>query len=238
MTATAAAVSSKRSSGRSTWRAPSNARRVRKLDWKPHRTNCSNIFRWYRSGWGRYTQADPLGKRGDPPPYAYALNNPANYVDPLGLKVRVCCREIPKLFGYKHCLFNFDNGDTIGLHEVMGSAFGKYNLGGLLSLFGATYGWAKDNEKFDQKPAEYGTETCGPWKDCADDCVKKAAKSYPTTTYSNNPLAMKNSNTFASYVSKKCSLKGPADVNDDAPGWNGSPFPTSMQPGPPILNVP
>jgi hypothetical protein len=60
MTATATRVSPKRTSGRSTWRATSNARRSSKLAWETRQTNCSNIFRWYRSGWGRYTQADPL----------------------------------------------------------------------------------------------------------------------------------------------------------------------------------
>jgi hypothetical protein len=60
MTATAAAVSPKRTSGRSPWLATSNARRSSKLDRKTRPTNCSNIHRWYRSGWGRYTQSDPL----------------------------------------------------------------------------------------------------------------------------------------------------------------------------------
>jgi RHS repeat-associated protein len=43
-----------------------------------------NIFRWYRSGWGRYTQADPLGA-GDLNVVAYAAGNPLRYADPLGL---------------------------------------------------------------------------------------------------------------------------------------------------------
>lgn len=47
-----------------------------------------NIFRWYRSGWGRYTQADPLGRRGDSNSYSYVAGNPVANVDPLGLK---CC---------------------------------------------------------------------------------------------------------------------------------------------------
>ncbi len=43
-----------------------------------------NIFRWYRAGWGRYTQADPL-----PQPrmdlYGYALASPVRRTDRLGL---------------------------------------------------------------------------------------------------------------------------------------------------------
>src|SRR5206468_9704310 len=42
-----------------------------------------NIFRWYRSGWGRYTQADPLEWAGQE--YAYASENPIGNTDALGL---------------------------------------------------------------------------------------------------------------------------------------------------------
>jgi RHS repeat-associated protein len=42
-----------------------------------------NVFRWYRSGWGRYTQADPIGSSGTP--YAYAGANPERLIDRLGL---------------------------------------------------------------------------------------------------------------------------------------------------------
>ena len=44
-----------------------------------------NIFRWYRSGWGRYTQADPIGLEGGANLYTYANNNPHAFVDPGGL---------------------------------------------------------------------------------------------------------------------------------------------------------
>jgi RHS repeat-associated protein len=42
-----------------------------------------NIFRWYRSGWGRYTQVDPIDMPGQE--YAYGSENPARYSDRLGL---------------------------------------------------------------------------------------------------------------------------------------------------------
>lgn len=43
-----------------------------------------NIYRWYRAGWGRYTQADPAGLAAGLNLYAYALGNPNSLVDPLG----------------------------------------------------------------------------------------------------------------------------------------------------------
>ncbi|HKR62486.1 MAG TPA: RHS repeat-associated core domain-containing protein [Thermoanaerobaculia bacterium] len=44
-----------------------------------------NIFRWYRTGWGRYTQADPIGLAGSKHLYAYVGSNPVIAIDPLGL---------------------------------------------------------------------------------------------------------------------------------------------------------
>jgi RHS repeat-associated protein len=79
-----------------------------------------NIFRWYKSGWGRYTQADPIGVQGRGidvggvwrryshatapgrstlenfdqqhaiQPYAYAANNPLLLTDRLGLMALRC----------------------------------------------------------------------------------------------------------------------------------------------------
>jgi RHS repeat-associated protein len=53
-----------------------------------------NIFRWYRSAWGRYTQSDPAWR-----PYStrenlfsYSAENPARYTDPFGLACAECCR--------------------------------------------------------------------------------------------------------------------------------------------------
>jgi RHS repeat-associated protein len=45
-----------------------------------------NIFRWYRSGWGRYTQADPIRLSGGLNLYGYASGDPVDILDPRGLK--------------------------------------------------------------------------------------------------------------------------------------------------------
>lgn len=51
-----------------------------------------NVFRWYRAGWGRYTQADPIGLGASLNIYAYVDGNPVNYSDPTGLvKVDSSC---------------------------------------------------------------------------------------------------------------------------------------------------
>jgi RHS repeat-associated protein len=45
----------------------------------------NNLFRWYQSGNGRYTQPDRIGLRGGLNLYEYANSNPLTFTDPLGL---------------------------------------------------------------------------------------------------------------------------------------------------------
>ncbi len=44
-----------------------------------------NLFRWYHSKGGRFTQADPVGARGGLNRFAYVEGNPLSYIDPKGL---------------------------------------------------------------------------------------------------------------------------------------------------------
>jgi RHS repeat-associated protein len=44
-----------------------------------------NVFRFYRAGWGRYTQSDPIGLRGGHNLFSYVRDNPGRWVDRLGL---------------------------------------------------------------------------------------------------------------------------------------------------------
>ncbi len=43
-----------------------------------------NIFRWYREGWGRYTQGDPIGIVADVNLYGYVTDRPIVLLDSLG----------------------------------------------------------------------------------------------------------------------------------------------------------
>ena len=75
-----------------------------------------NIFRWYRAGWGRYTQADPIGSVYFDVPnrdarnlhlnhlYGYAEDKPARNFDPLGL-ASCCNRAFDDCFG--KCIENW-----------------------------------------------------------------------------------------------------------------------------------
>lgn len=43
-----------------------------------------NRFRYYDRSVGRYISADPIGQLGGANVYAYVLNDPLNWIDPLG----------------------------------------------------------------------------------------------------------------------------------------------------------
>lgn len=110
-----AAVSPKRTSAASPSRCRPNARRARKLGAKLRRTNCSNIFRWYRPGWGRYTSADPLGATQVPNAYAYVDGDPISDDDALGLSARKknCTKYAQNIQGaLRHAIHHKKSGQS------------------------------------------------------------------------------------------------------------------------------
>ncbi len=177
-----------------------------------------NVHRYYRSSWARYTQPDPLSRRGDPHPYLYALGNPLRYTDPTGERSRVCCTPIvsaPPVSYFSHCFVHMIDDDT-GAERT----FSLHNMGG---------GWGCTfvNDSFDTQAAANMFTPCGPWnEDCGTDgCVAAAHQVYPkSSSYS---YLGPNSNTYASTIASQCGL-APPNVpleNFGAPGWGKAPAP-------------
>jgi hypothetical protein len=113
-------------------------------------------------------------------------------------------RAIPLLGRWLvHCFVDTGAGGDWGLHgDWDGAPPGQ--------------GLIQHNNTFDD-PTSSDTK-CGPWTDkCdTDECVKKAISDYPSPSkYS--AVWGPNSNTFASTVASKCSLKRPSF--GWAPGW-------------------
>lgn len=166
-------------------------------------------------GKGRYTQADPLGHRGDPHPYLYASANPLAFVDPTGeaSRARTCCTPIAggafTWLNIDHCFIelNEDTGSTtFSLHRVSGAGC-KYV-----------------NDGFDKGRIGNPATKCGPWKEGCDTemCIRKAHDAYPNPT--EYDWLGTNSNTYASTLTSTCGLTPPPIAGTwHTPGWGQGP---------------
>ena len=189
-----------------------------------------NVHRWYEPGTGRYGRADPLGRDGDPPPYAYALSNPLTNLDVLGLKVRVCCKKIPltpapmAAFPFvvpggqaRHCYLDFAEDGTLGLHNSNTAIDG---IRASVGLNGP--GRIVPNHRFDRDSDSFPNSDCGDFSDCGDDCARTAGNAYPPKSVYR--LFGPNSNTLAGSVARQCGLDPPNSWElFNAPGWFNSP---------------
>ena len=199
-----------------TSRPAKNVWRANKLDRETRPTIESNIFRWYRSGWGRYTQTDPLDSLGKDPIYGYARDNPLIVTDPSGLAAKVCCRKVD--FGrltflspFRHC-FLWNDGFTYELLRIGGFAHTSKAPGVPIGK----------------------CDPCEPKEKCANPgkCLDDALSSYPQDVpYDFSILAGgPNSNTFAKELANKCCAGGfPPDMSS---WWNWTPGAGSPPPVP------
>ncbi|HUP60795.1 MAG TPA: RHS repeat-associated core domain-containing protein, partial [Thermoanaerobaculia bacterium] len=156
-----------------------------------------NIHRWYKSSWGRYTQSDPWGKRGDPNPYAYALDNPLRYADPLGLKVYKCCRDVQvnaivnavsQVLNYKHCFIKTDMVEA-GLGPANGGPLPACPLGVPTAI--------TNHAGQSQQAGTTCTEIKGVDETCVNNQIPIGKKMGPWTPSN-------NCNNFAEQIFKKC----------------------------------
>jgi RHS repeat-associated protein len=222
MTATAATASRKLASRPSTWRRRANIRRARKLDRESRPTNGSNIFRWYRPGWGRYTQADPLGPlASDTNLFRYALSAPTRFIDLLGLDVRICCRNFNAVWPlntiFDHCYIesNRNGRRTWGLYGrdvTLPDNTTRMRLG------------IPDVNDRSDRPTAPGTQ-CGPWYPDCSGCLDRAMQNYPTEDYSewDAPRGQgtgRNSNTFVRCMLRRCGLGDANGATREAAGYD------------------
>jgi len=94
-----------------------------------------NVFRFYRAGWGRYTQDDPVRAVLEARQYSYALDNPLFFKDPKGLfSVDPFCkgcknpireRDPQNLFQHvvqettAFCAYRLQDVDDVGLRDCL-----------------------------------------------------------------------------------------------------------------------
>lgn len=182
-----------------------------------------NIFRWYRASWGRYTQADPIGRHGDPNLYTYVLGNPTRYIDPLGLRVYRCCTvaDIPgNVSNFKHCWLKTETREA-GLGNLdVGQPAGQ----------AVPNNECADDPPFVQtqvvdhtgesvrRPGTKCTEIPDVDEQCVNDEVFTNSRGYGTTEGLWAPW--NQSNTFSNGVLRKCKKKK-CTRSPSAPGDNG-----------------
>jgi RHS repeat-associated protein len=183
-----------------------------------------NIFRWFRAGWGRYTQADPMGLRGGINPYMYAGDNPLHYIDRNGLKAEIACANIG-IFGlswtpFVHC----------GIHvtcEKCDNKFVKYDSFVELSRNRQSPGKelaVKDEAMPGGYTHHYEIGGVDQNDSCAfGNCIKQLAALYApdaarwTPQYS---IFGPNSNSFAGHIMRTCGGQGPPEGPFGATAFN------------------
>ena len=97
-----------------------------------------NVFRWYRANWGRYTQADPAWSPfgiDELNNFVYALNNPVDLADPLGLAAETavefwnCVSECVERYKFSNLYTLLASSANAAANLVIGDT-GRVGIGG------------------------------------------------------------------------------------------------------------
>jgi len=124
-----------------------------------------NIFRWYRAGWGRYTQADPTGfGGGDRNLYRYSHANAVNASDPDGLSGYVTIyseanagNSAPVWDGHAFIVYQSDDGEA--------TSWGTFGFGVKASR-GLNENWELDHRSdYFERTGEYDVVSRTMWID-------------------------------------------------------------------------
>jgi RHS repeat-associated protein len=171
-----------------------------------------NIFRWYRPGWGRYTQSDPIGLQAGTNLYGYVAENPVGWADPLGLFVQLLCRRVTAsgLPWWKGALVNASRP----LHcRVRVKCNGYDKTVGLENLDNGDIRPTTDDYSASAygEPWSSSTATCSQCDCVSENCILKnleAARRRPSLVPRWIPFPGPNSNTYAAGLLNQCGCKG------------------------------
>lgn len=182
-----------------------------------------NVFRWYRAGWGRYNQADPVGLQGGVNLQAYVADNPIQFIDRYGMKAEIACTNIG-IFGLKwtpfvHC----------GIHVTCENCEkgGKYDTFVELTRDRQSPGKelsVRDGPMPGGYTHFYEVGGVDQRDSCAfGNCVRQLAALYAPDTPRWTPqysIFGPNSNTFAGHIMRTCGGQGPPQGPFGATGFN------------------
>ncbi len=138
-----------------------------------------NYHRYYDPNTGRYLTPDPIGLAGmDPNLYGYVLNNPVNFVDPLGLEIRVYSSDAFGLRGLNHAFVY--STELERQKGRAGKSGGNWGSGGgdlrspyvVVELKGLT------ESEFMNRIERYPGWNTGAWLPLLDDCHSELAEAF------------------------------------------------------------
>ena len=153
--------------------ASSAPRRRSGREWEPETQLYFYRARFYDAKIGRFLSEDPLRFQADSNFYRYVLDNPVNLIDPMGLDVQVCTRQMRNFFeGVPHTVVYPTSRKTNtgpGTGPCIASGFGPAK--GLPVGTGAIVDEPICDDYGNRSP-EYSCSTAST-SDCVEKCVER-----------------------------------------------------------------